>query len=386
VNDLQVLGSGQPRAVDAQAIEEELSQLWQEVAEGSAQEGELPVAQVRLLNLVAFADGRAAAERVAAVMAELPTHHPCRSVVVEIDSEGPTRPLEARVTAYCRLAPEGGKQVCCEGIAITASGRTVEQLPGAVLPLLVPDLPYYLWWLGDPPFESETFEDLAEVADRIIYDSAEFRSPRNTLAWLAEADRGHYRGVAFADLNWTRLGPWRHLVAQFFDPPARRSALGRIESVTIEHAASEGGDANPSQALLMAAWLATRLGWTLASCRPDDGGLLIEMRGPQSTLSVGIRPAARQRSAAGEIVSLRLTAGGPEPATFSVIRTEDGACGETTVQQTGSQPQRRVARMEPLGDTRLVCEELDVPGADPLYQDALHLIGEIARRLESAGR
>ena len=386
MSQLQVLGSGQPTPVNARAIEEELSRLWQAAVEASAREGEPPVAQVRLVNLVAYAEGRAAADRAAAVMAELPGLHPCRGVVVEAEPQGPSRPLEARVTAYCQLHPEGGKQLCCESITIAASGQAVEQVPGAVLPLLAPDLPYLLWWLGDPPFESDTFAELAEIADRIVVDSAEFRSPHGALSWLATASRDRFPGPAFSDLNWARLKPWREMTAQFFDVPGRRPHVGRIGTVIIDYSVGEKGDSNPSQALLAAAWLATRLGWGLDSCRAENGRLLIEMRRGTIPVSVQIRPSARRGQSSGDLVSLRLEAGGPEPAAFAITRAEDCLCVETSVELARSQPQRRVISMEPPGDTQLLCDELATAGHDHVYEDALRLAGELARRLEPAQR
>jgi hypothetical protein len=92
------------------------------------------------------------------------------------------------------------------------------------------------------------------------------------------------------------------------------------------------------------------------------------------------------RQAAGDLVSLRLEAGGPQPAVFTVTRAEDGFCAETAVGPAGSEPQRRVTRMEPPSDTQLLCGELAVRGRDPVYEDALRLTGEVARRLEAAQR
>lgn len=385
MSSLQVLGSGQPKPVDARAIEEELSRLWQEAADASAQQGEPPVAQVRLLNLVAYAEGRAAADRAAAVMAELPGRHPCRGIVVEAEPDGPSRPLEARVTAYCHLPGEGDKQVCCECVTIAASGQAVEQLPGAVLPLLAPDLPYFLWWLGDPPFEDQTFDDLADTADRLIVDSAEFRSPYETLIRLADASRDRLQQPALGDLNWARLKPWREITAQFFDAPGRRPHLARIQSLVIGYAAGEGSATNPSQALLLASWLAARLGWHVDSCRAENGDLLVEMHSGGSPVTVRIGAGPPQGQAAGDIVSLRLETGGAEPAVLSATRAKDGLCAETTAELPGGESQRRVARMDPLSDTELLCDELELAGPDPVYEDALRLVGQLARRLGPAG-
>lgn len=381
---LQTFDSGRSGPVDARAIEEELTQLWQDAAGASATEGEPAVAQVRLMNLVAYADGPTAAERAATVMAELPARHPCRGIVVEADPQGPSRPLEASVTAYCQLAPEGGKQLCCEGITIAASGQAVAQVPGAVLPLLAPDLPYFLWWLGDPPFDDVTFEELAEVADRIVLDSTEFRSPYATLARLTDVSRDHYRRPAFSDLNWARLRPWREMTAQFFDPPGQRAQLDLIETVTIDHAAGDEGVSNPSQALLAAAWLATRLGWQLESCRFEDGRLLIDMRRDGTSMRVDIRPGAAPVQTPGDLVSLRLETGGPQPVSFAVTRGRDGLSGEALMEKAGARAQQRVSRMEAASDSDLVGDELAVTARDPIYEKALQFAGEVARRLERA--
>ena len=62
--------------------------------------------------------------------------------------------------------------------------------------------------------------------------------------------------TAVSDLSWTRLTPWRRLIAQFFDSPSLQPYLDRLTAVDIEH---DAGSA--AQALLLAGWLAARLGW-----------------------------------------------------------------------------------------------------------------------------
>jgi glucose-6-phosphate dehydrogenase assembly protein OpcA len=53
-----------------------------------------------------------------------------------------------------------------------------------------------------------------------------------------------------------RTTPWRERLAASFDTPARRASLAAIEGFTIRHQAS-----STASALLLAAWLASRLHW-----------------------------------------------------------------------------------------------------------------------------
>ena len=65
-------------------------------------------------------------------------------------------------------------------------------------------------------------------------------------------------GQAINDLNWMRLRSWRESLAMVFDPPSRRDALDQVVQLDID----VEGD-HPVKGLLLAAWIADRLGWHL---------------------------------------------------------------------------------------------------------------------------
>src|SRR5207237_3214155 len=106
------------------------------------------------------------------------------------------------------------------------------------------------------------FRQLADSLNRLIVDSATFENPEGTMAKMSARLRNDWPKLACTDMNWARLTRWRELVAQFFDGAALRPYLDRIGLVTIDFALSkQGGPVNRAQALMMAGWLASRLGW-----------------------------------------------------------------------------------------------------------------------------
>src|SRR4030065_67688 len=96
--------------------------------------------------------------------------------------------LQAALSAPCQIAPEGGKQVCSEQITLRASGPAVGELHSTVVPLLVPDLPVFLWWHEEPSLGSHLFQELLETSDRLIVDSADF-APESAASSLAALER-----------------------------------------------------------------------------------------------------------------------------------------------------------------------------------------------------
>ena len=135
-----------------------------------------------------------------------------------------------------------------------ASGSSIRFVANIIQPLLKPDLPVYLWWLGDPPDQNDpTFAGLVDLSNRIIVDSTSFFSPEQDIRTLAALFQASPES-ALSDLNWGRLTPWRQLTIQFFDVPEYRPYLAGVDSIEIEHAVAplavptrtEQGDVSPN--------------------------------------------------------------------------------------------------------------------------------------------
>ena len=133
----------------------------------------------------------AEAAHASEVISTLTSHHPCRAIVLSVASNTSTSELSASISAHCHLAGTGQKQVCCEQIAIHASGQSVAHLGSAVLPLLESDLPTIVWWQGNFLKRIDLFRRLVAVADRIIYDTSAWPDPQSQLAGLARVLTEH---------------------------------------------------------------------------------------------------------------------------------------------------------------------------------------------------
>lgn len=189
------------------------------------------------LTLIAVVDEAHVREAEAAATIAAAAH-PCRLLIVMRSEPASQRPrLDAEVVVGGRLGP-------CEAVVMRMLGRLALHAESVVVPLLAPDVPVVTWWQSAPP-ERIAHDPLGVVAERRITDCGQAADPIAAL---------HRRADDYApgdtDLAWTRLTPWRTLLASVFDA-CRPEAL---VAATVTAPTSD-----PSAALL-AGWLSARLG------------------------------------------------------------------------------------------------------------------------------
>ncbi|MEV4198789.1 glucose-6-phosphate dehydrogenase assembly protein OpcA [Micromonospora globbae] len=194
------------------------------------------VASGMALTLIVVVDEKRVREAEAAATIAAAAH-PCRLlVVVRTDIERDRNRLDAEIVVGGRLGP-------CEAVVMRMYGRLALHAESVVLPLLVPDVPVVTWWHGEPPEEIAT-DFLGVVADRRITDAAQAADP---IAALRQ--RAHDYAPGDTDLAWTRITPWRTLVAGAFDTTA-----AKVTEATVV------APAHDPTAALMCGWLSSRLG------------------------------------------------------------------------------------------------------------------------------
>ncbi len=130
-----------------------------------------------------------------------------------------------------------------ETALIRLSGEVVKHAESVVLPLLLPDSPVVVWWPNDHP-EDPASDPIGALAQRRITDAASVR--RGKAAAMHRLCESYAPGTT--DLAWTRLTPWRALLAAALD---QQPLKVRRATVTAERI-------SPS-ADLLTAWLADRL-------------------------------------------------------------------------------------------------------------------------------
>jgi glucose-6-phosphate dehydrogenase assembly protein OpcA len=130
-----------------------------------------------------------------------------------------------------------------ETALIRLKGEVVKHPESVVLPLLLPDSPVAIWWPKDPP-EDPAADPLGALAQRRITDAAAVSRGRSRAmhTLCSTYTKGN------TDLAWTRLTPWRALLAAALD---QQPLKVRRASVTAERI-------SPSADLLRA-WLNDRL-------------------------------------------------------------------------------------------------------------------------------
>jgi glucose-6-phosphate dehydrogenase assembly protein OpcA len=193
------------------------------------------VASGMALSLIVVVDEKRVREAEAAATIAAAAH-PCRLLmVVRTDIERPANRLDAEIVVGGRLGP-------CEAVVMRMYGRLALHAESVVMPLLVPDVPVVTWWHSEPPPRiAQDF--LGVVADRRITDAAQAEDP--TVALRCRADD---YAAGDTDLAWTRITPWRTLVAGAFDTSRAEITGARIVAPVTDPTAA-----------LMSGWLAARL-------------------------------------------------------------------------------------------------------------------------------
>jgi hypothetical protein len=139
----------------------------------------------------------------------LAERHPSRTVLLFPEPDADDG-LAARVQLECYEMPGSERHLCNEVVELRLGGQRALAPASIALPLLLPDLPVFLRWRGRPDFDSNVFEQLVEMIDRLVVDSAEWPDVPAAYASL----EAFFDRVAVSDIAWRRALPWREALAR----------------------------------------------------------------------------------------------------------------------------------------------------------------------------
>jgi glucose-6-phosphate dehydrogenase assembly protein OpcA len=186
-----------------------------------------------VLTLLIVTDDESVGEALQTA-AMLSREHPARVIAVIIGDGRGAPQLDAKVQV--------GENASGESILLRLSGPVTRHAESVVLPLLLPDSPVVAWWPRHGPTDPSS-DPIGQLAQRRITDAESTGTPVRTL----KATGRHY-APGDTDLCWTRLTPWRALLAAALDQFTDRVTGGSVEV----------GPGNPVASLLVA-WLESRL-------------------------------------------------------------------------------------------------------------------------------
>lgn len=161
--------------------------------------------------------------------------HPMRILTLVPRPGGDADVIDADITV-------GGDDGPGEVAVVRLRGDRSTHANSVVIPLLLPDTPIVAWWPSSPP-KDLAHDPIGFHAQRRITDAAAADDP-----WQALQTRCRNYSPGDTDLAWTRLTPWRSVLAAMLD---RHTAPIRSAHIGV------GGN-NPSAALL-ASWLMVNL-------------------------------------------------------------------------------------------------------------------------------
>ena len=144
-----------------------------------------------------------------------------------------------------------------ETALIRLKGEVVKHPESVVLPLLLPDSPVAVWWPCHPPADPAA-DPLGKLAQRRITDAAAASKARTKA--IRQQCSTYTKGNT--DLAWTRITPWRALLAAALDQ----------RPIKVTGASVTGERISPS-ADLLAAWLADRLKIDVTRSSTDGPGI-----------------------------------------------------------------------------------------------------------------
>ncbi|MFF2774252.1 glucose-6-phosphate dehydrogenase assembly protein OpcA [Streptomyces sp. NPDC058052] len=193
-----------------------------------------------VLTLVIVTDEENAYDSVRAAN-EASKEHPSRTlVVIRRRALSPRERHVTRLDAEVRLGTDAGSG---ETVLLRLHGELGARADSVVLPLLLPDAPVVVWWPVDAPAVPSK-DPLGALAQRRVTDTYAVEDPLGALD-----DRAASYAPGDTDLAWTRLTPWRSMLAAALDQAG----------TDVVSAAVEAEEFNPS-AELLARWFEVRLG------------------------------------------------------------------------------------------------------------------------------
>lgn len=319
-----------------------LGKLWTTLGQEEKEHGKPTVLRACAMTLIVATDepdkGYAASQTISELMKE----HPSRGIVISVSDEA-ERTLEARVLAQCWKPFGKAQQICCEEIEIMARPDSWPNVGPILVGLIAADLPAILWCRHKgalhPSASAEQKAGLAavvELAQKVIIDSQDMPAREAIDLISGWRDQKH----VVADLQWTRLTPWREPLCHIFDNEVRETPFSQFTSFEIEHTEKQ-----PSlSTLYLGGWLSNSRKAAVTFRRVD-----------------GTAAGLHRLVLKSDKETIEFTRNGPECATLSSTNGRS----------------RRYNFAEP-SLTALLTEELAIAGSDPVFNSTFARVKELA--------
>ncbi|HEV2799146.1 MAG TPA: glucose-6-phosphate dehydrogenase assembly protein OpcA [Pyrinomonadaceae bacterium] len=371
-----------PKGIDVGRLEKELAASWQN-AGGAEESG---ITRVCVLNLIAYVAPGEDRQKIDELLDVVTQYAPARILLLVADRDSAEAKLDAYVSTRCQAASRGGaKQVCGEQVTIEAGGAALDTAASAIEPLVMPDVPVFLWWKDIPHEEDKLFNRLVELSDRVVIDSAVFDHPHEDMKRLAQIIGERRQFILASDLNWGRLTSWRSLIASFWDVPDYRPHLDAIDDVLVEYDPPDVSSTEiAAQALLVVGWLASALKWQPTGEAVREGNSARwTLQAGERRIKVEFRPATDRAGCDGYIATLTLKSSGTNAEFYAGVN-EGWTKLETSAKLGEAHTVGRVVSYEAKSEGERLSRELSILSRDEVYERALASVGQLIEVLQKS--
>ncbi|HPG38700.1 MAG TPA: glucose-6-phosphate dehydrogenase assembly protein OpcA [bacterium] len=345
-------------SVELSRIEQEFREIWKQTTDSSNPDA---VLKASTLNLVITCNTPDRLPVIFQHVPELTLHHPGRIIIVYIDRNNPSAQITATITAFCQPPRYDGKQICCELVSLETGPAGKRYLPGALLPLLLPDLPVFLWTPNNLVLHSPAFSNFHKNIERVILHSPASLPTVKALYEMAGAILKTAEMSKVSDMTWAALTGWREAIAGFFDGQNGPELLRNTSSIDIRY--SGAGVSLPAH--LLTGWLAFLLKWRHLSGREGEYTFITPQGRPVVVCCKPDGKAIHGKELVAVTINLE-----PVNGDSLVFTAEQGAENEiTTIAKKDDQLifVNKIRNPAP-DEAHLLCAELD-----NLYEDKVYL-------------
>jgi hypothetical protein len=180
-------------------------------------------------------------EQARAALAGMAELHPSRTILLLPEPHADDNRIDARAEVERWAVQDTDRGLVTEVVELTLRGSRSQAPASIVEPLLISDLPVFLRWRGEPPWDAPELEQLIGVTDRLIVDSTEWDAVPGSYPRLAEL----FPLCAASDIAWARTSRWRTHLATMWP------GIADVQTVRVR--------ATAAQAWLLGGWLRSRL-------------------------------------------------------------------------------------------------------------------------------
>lgn len=226
-------------------------------------------------------------------LAGLGERHPSRGILLLPDPGG-VDGIDARVSVLAFPLAEQRRHIAAEVIELRLHGNRAKAPASIVAPLLVSGLPVFLRWRGRPAFDQPELEQLLQICDRFIVDSAEWPDVPDAYGELP------FESAACSDIAWRRTERWRRSLAGLWP------GIAELRTLEVRGPVAE--------AALLAGWLRSRLDRDLELAHePSDDLDEVVVDGKPC-------PSPRERPSPSDLLSAELDEFGRDPVYEAAAR------------------------------------------------------------------